>query len=241
MERLDKVISNYTEYSRSDVKKLLRDKCVTVNGTIVRDYDYKVDKEKDEILVNGEKLDIIDNIYIALNKPEGYISATEDRESLTVLDLIEENVIRSKIFPVGRLDKDTTGLIILTSDGVFSHDIVSPKKHVDKVYDATIDKPVTDEMIKGFEEGVVLRKDGCMVKEGKCMPAKLEIIENNVGRVTLREGKYHQVKRMFEAFGAKVVKLNRIQIGNYKLPKDLKLGEYRFLNEDDLLKIKGEK
>ena len=233
MERLDKVISNYTEYSRSDVKKLLRNKKVKVNGEVIRDYDYKVDKETDEILVDDIKLEIIDNIYIALNKPEGYISATEDRDCKTVLDLIKENVIRSKIFPVGRLDKDTTGLIILTSDGKFSHDIVSPKKHVDKVYDATLDVPVTDKMIKEFEKGVMLGDE-------KCLPAKLEILSSNVGRVTLREGKYHQVKRMFEAFGAKVVKLNRIQIGNYALPEDLKLGEYKFLNEDDILKLKGE-
>ena len=234
MERLDKVISNYTEYSRSDVKKLLRNKKVKVNGVVIRDYDYKVDKEKDEILVDDIKLEVIDNIYIALNKPEGYISATEDRDCKTVLDLIKENVIRSKIFPVGRLDKDTTGLIILTSDGKFSHDIVSPKKHVDKVYEATLDVPVTDKMIKEFEKGVMLGDE-------KCLPAKLEILSSNVGRVTLREGKYHQVKRMFEAFGAKVVKLNRIQIGNYALPEDLKLGEYKFLNEDDILKLKGEK
>ena len=234
MERLDKVISNYTEYSRSDVKKLLRNKKVKVNGEVVRDYDFKVDKETDEILVDDIKLEVIDNIYIALNKPEGYISATEDRDCKTVLDLIKENVIRSKIFPVGRLDKDTTGLIILTSDGKFSHDIVSPKKHVDKVYEATLDIPVTDKMIKDFEKGVMLGDE-------KCLPAKLEILSSNVGRVTLREGKYHQVKRMFEAFGAKVVKLNRIQIGNYALPEDLKLGEYKFLNEDDILKLKGEK
>ena len=233
MERLDKVISNYTEYSRSDVKKLLRNKKVKVNGEVIRDYDYKVDKETDEILVDDIKLEVIDNIYIALNKPEGYISATEDRDCKTVLDLIKENVIRSKIFPVGRLDKDTTGLIILTSDGKFSHDIVSPKKHVDKVYDATLDVPVTDKMIKEFEKGVMLGDE-------KCLPAKLEILSSNVGRVTLREGKYHQVKRMFEAFEAKVVKLNRIQIGNYALPEDLKLGEYKFLNEDDILKLKGE-
>ncbi len=234
MERLDKVISNYTEYSRSDVKKLLRNKKVKVNGEVIRDYDYKVDKETDEILVDDIKLEIIDNIYIALNKPEGYISATEDRDCKTVLDLIKENVIRSKIFPVGRLDKDTTGLIILTSDGKISHDIVSPKKHVDKVYEATLDVPVTDKMIKDFEKGVMLGDE-------KCLPAKLEILSSNVGRVTLREGKYHQVKRMFEAFGAKVVKLNRIKIGNYALPEDLKLGEYKFLNEDDILKLKGEK
>ena len=234
MERLDKVISNYTEYSRSDVKKLLRNKKVKVNGEVIRDYDFKVDKEKDEILVDEVKLEVIDNIYIALNKPEGYISATEDRDCETVLDLIKENVIRSKIFPIGRLDKDTTGLIILTSDGVFSHDIVSPKKHVDKIYDATLDIPVTEEMVKDFEKGVMLGDE-------KCLPAKLEILSSNVGRVTLREGKYHQIKRMFEKYGAKVVKLNRIQIGNYILPEDLKLGEYKFLNEDDILKLKGEK
>ena len=234
MERLDKVISNYTEYSRSDVKKLLRNKKVKVNGEVIRDYDFKVDKEKDEILVDEVKLEVIDNIYIALNKPEGYISATEDRDCETVLDLIKENVIRSKIFPIGRLDKDTTGLIILTSDGVFSHDIVSPKKLVDKIYDATLDIPVTEEMVKDFEKGVMLGDE-------KCLPAKLEILSSNVGRVTLREGKYHQIKRMFEKYGAKVVKLNRIQIGNYILPEDLKLGEYKFLNEDDILKLKGEK
>lgn len=230
MERIDKIISNQTKYTRSDVKKLIKFKKVKVNDNLVDRPEYKVDIKKDTISIDGVELNIQKNIYLVMNKPKGYISATEDRKMKTILDLISEEYVSRNIFPVGRLDKDTTGLIILTNDGNFAHSILSPKKDSKKIYDVIIDIPVTEEMIKGFENGVEL-------VDGKCKPAKLEKIGEYRAFVTLTEGKYHQIKRMFGCYKAKVVELSRIQIGNFILPKDLKQGEYRELdlNELDIL------
>ncbi len=202
---------------------------IKVNDIVIDKPEFKVDIENDSIIVNGESLTFKKNIYLVLNKPKGYISATEDRES-TVLDLVSKDYGDRKLFPVGRLDKDTTGLIILTDDGDFAHNIVSPKKDHKKIYRVTIDIPITDEMIEEFKNGVVLI-------DSKCKPAKLEKIENNIALVTLTEGKYHQIKRMFGCFKAKVIELERIQIGNFKLPRELNLGEYRELSDDELKMI----
>lgn len=230
MDRIDKIISNSTQYSRSEVKKLIKANKIKVNDIVVDKPEFKVDIVNDSIIVNGESLTFKKNIYLVLNKPKGYISATEDRESKTVLDLVSKDYGDRKLFPVGRLDKDTTGLIILTDDGDFAHNIVSPKKDHKKIYRVTIDIPITDEMIEGFKNGVVLI-------DSKCKPARLEKIANNVALVTLTEGKYHQIKRMFGCFKAKVIELERIQIGNFKLPKELNFGEYRELSDDELKMI----
>ncbi|MCI8291395.1 MAG: rRNA pseudouridine synthase [Clostridia bacterium] len=229
MDRIDKIVSNSTKYSRSEVKKLIKANKIKVNDIVIDKPEFKVDIENDSIIVNGESLTFKKNIYLVLNKPKGYISATEDRES-TVLDLVSKDYGDRKLFPVGRLDKDTTGLIILTDDGDFAHNIVSPKKDHKKIYRVTIDIPITDEMIEEFKNGVVLI-------DSKCKPAKLEKIENNIALVTLTEGKYHQIKRMFGCFKAKVIELERIQIGNFKLPRELNLGEYRELSDDELKMI----
>lgn len=232
MERIDKIISNQTKYTRSDVKKLIKSKNIKVNGNLVDRPEHKVDTEKDIITINNVQLNIRKSIYLVMNKPKGYISATEDKKMETILDLISEEYVNRNIFPVGRLDKDTTGLIILTNDGDFAHSILSPKKDSKKMYDVIIDIPVTREMEKGFENGVELI-------DGKCKPAKLQKVGKYRALVTLTEGKYHQIKRMFGCYKAKVIELSRIQIGNFILPEDLKQGEYRELSLDELDALQG--
>ena len=232
MERLDKVICGQTEYSRKDIKQLITNKRVMVNGEIVLKSDIKVDINKDKISIDGEEINYQKNVYLILNKPMGYISATEDRNQKTVLDLIDEKYSHREMFPAGRLDKDTTGMMIITDDGVFAHNILAPKKHIQKIYEVTIDIPVTEEMKIKF-------KDGIDLNDGKCKTAILEKIDEYTAKVTLTEGRYHQIKRMFGCFGAKVVKLHRIKMGNLELPKDLKEGESRELTNEELDKIKN--
>lgn len=232
MERLDKVISNQTNYTRSEVKKLIKAKKIKVNDIIINKPEIKIDIQKDKINIENKIITIKKNIYIVLNKPKGYISATEDRKMPTVLDIVSKDYSNRSLFPVGRLDKETTGLMILTDDGEFAHKIVSPKNHAEKIYIATIDIPITEEMIKGFESGVKLI-------DTECKKSKLEKIGVNIAKVTLTEGKYHQIKRMFGCYKAKVIELQRIQIGNFKLPDDLKLGEYRELTENELNMLQG--
>ncbi len=227
MERLDKIIVSQTEYSRKDVKKLVAMNKVTVNGEIVKKSDIKIDFTVDKIKVNEKEIAIKENVYIILNKPQGYISATEDRNMKTVLDLIDKKYLHRELFPAGRLDKDTTGLMIITDDGKFAHNILSPKKHIQKVYEVTIDIPCTEEMINSFKKGIKLN-------DGICKSADMQIVNNNTAIVTLTEGRYHQIKRMFGCFGAKVVKLNRIAMGNLYLPKDLKLGESREITKEEM-------
>lgn len=230
MERLDKVISNYTNYTRSDAKRLVKEKRIKVNNEVIFKSDVKIDLAKDKICIDDVFIEIKEKIYLALNKPKGYITATEDKIAKTVLDLISEEYRIRNIFPVGRLDKDTTGLIILTNDGEFAHNITSPNKNKSKVYIATLDIPITPDMKIGFENGIEL-------SDGKCKPAKLEKISENIAKVTITEGRYHQIKRMFGCFGAKVIELKRVQIGNFVLPEDLREGEFKELTYDEVQEI----
>lgn len=230
MERIDKVIVAQTNCSRKDVKELVRQKRVAVNGKIVLKSDEKVDGENDKISIDGIELQIKTHIYLMLYKPKGYISATEDRTMQTVLDLVPEQYLHRKLFPAGRLDKDTTGLMIITDDGEFAHNILAPKKHVRKTYNVTIDIPITEEMVKGFENGI-------MLNDGECKSAKLMITGENTGTVILTEGRYHQIKRMFGCYGAKVTELDRIGMGNFILPEDLKIGECREFTEEELQRV----
>lgn len=231
MERIDKVISTQTGYTRKEVKELIRKKKVIVNGNIINKSDIKIDPKLDKITVDSLNIEIKEYVYLILNKPKGYISATEDRNIPTVLDLVPKAYLHRNLFPVGRLDKDTTGLMIITDDGKFAHNILSPQKHVKKVYSVTIDIPITDDMIIGFEKGV-------MLSDGVCKGANLEKTEVNTGIVTLTEGRYHQIKRMFGCFGAKVVELQRIGMGNLKLPSELEVGQCRELAHEELEKVK---
>lgn len=230
--RIDKWLSNTGFGSRKEVKQLLRSGGVKLNGDVVKDPKTQANPEKDHVLVHGEEAVYKEYIYLMMNKPQGVISATEDSRHETVIDLLEMEDQAYEPFPVGRLDKDTEGLLILTNDGQLSHTLLSPKKHVPKTYFAKINGAIPKGTFEKFTEGIVL-EDGY-----KTQPAKLEIIENALEEsevlLTITEGKFHQVKRMFEAVGRKVTYLQRIQMGKLKLDDTLPLGTYRELTEEEL-------
>ncbi len=199
-QRIDKILSNLGYGSRSEIKKYCKQGSVVVNGSEVSNPGTQVDTENDEILFNGEEVIYREYIYLMMNKPDGYISATTDKYDPTVLDLIDLSYLAFEPFPVGRLDKDTEGLLVLTNDGKLSHRVLSPKKHVSKTYYAKIDGVVTEEDVEAFLEGVVL-DDGY-----KTMPSQLNILKSDDEseiELTIHEGKFHQVKRMFESVGKK--------------------------------------
>ena len=237
MERLDKIISNLGYGSRKEIKALVKKGLVKVDGEVVKDNGLLIDPEKSVININGEDLFYREYIYLMMNKPDGVISATYDNREETVIDLLEVEHQVFDPFPVGRLDKDTVGLLLLTNDGELNHRLISPKWHVDKVYYAKIDKAVDEKDIEAFKNGIIL-DDGYKCKEGK-----LEIIsssnEGSEVMVTIQEGKYHQVKRMFEALGKTVVYLKRTEFGGLSLDQELEEGEYRELTEDELALLKS--
>lgn len=230
MDRIDKIIASQGLYSRSDVKYLVNRKRVAIDGEVVRSSSQKADPEKNVITIDGKPLTVKKQIYLMLHKPKGYVSATEDKEHQTVLALVPPEWKGRDLFPAGRLDKDTTGLMIITDDGVLAHNILSPRKHVQKVYGVELDIPVTEEMQKGFSAGVELN-------DGICKEAELVITGEKTAEVTLKEGRYHQIKRMFGCYGAKVVKLHRIAMGDLYLPDDLAEGDCRELTEEELKKL----
>ena len=230
MERLDKIISNQTGYSRKEVKELVRKKRIIVNDVVVLKSDIKVDASKDVILLDGNEILVKEYVYLMLNKPKGYVSATEDKTMPTVLELVPIEYSHRDLFPAGRLDRDTTGLMLITDDGEFAHNILSPKKHITKTYNVIIDIDMTEEMVEGFKNGVNLI-------DGECKSAELIITGEKSGTVILTEGRYHQIKRMFGCFGAKVLELERIGMGKFFLPDDLGLGECREFTDEELLKI----
>lgn len=236
MERLDKVLANLGYGSRKEVKALVKSGRVEVDGEVVKDSSISIDPEKSIVKVNGEELLYRKYIYLMMNKPDGVISATFDNRDETVIDLLDIDYQVFKPFPVGRLDKDTVGLLLITNDGDLNHKLISPKWHVDKVYYAEIDKEVNEADIEAFKKGVVLDDDY------KCLPAKLEIVEadENGSKVyiTIQEGKFHQVKRMFQARGKEVVYLKRVKFGNLSLDDELMEGEYRELTEEELETLK---
>ena len=226
MERIDKIIASQGLYSRSDVKYLVKHKRVAVDGEAVTSSSRKADPEASVITIDGKPLIFKKQVYLMLHKPQGYVSATEDKTQPTVLALVPQAYKGRELFPAGRLDKDTTGLMILTDDGVLAHNILSPRKHVQKVYRVELDIPVTKEMQEGFAAG-----------DGVCKAAKLVILGEKTAEVTLQEGRYHQIKRMFGCFGAKVVSLHRLAMGNLYLPVDLPEGECRELTAEELNRL----
>lgn len=230
MQRIDKIISEQTYYTRKEIKKLISQGMVYVNGEQAKKPESKYDENNIVIKINGKEIEIKKHIYLLLNKPKGYVSTTEKKSQKTVLDLVPEKYKNRNIFPAGRLDKDTTGLMLITDDGEFAHNILSPKKHVKKEYEVTLDIPVTLIMVNGFKKGVNLN-------DGECKSADLEITGQYTAKVTITEGRYHQIKRMFGCYGAKVVELNRICMGNLYLPKELKLGEVKEATQNELQKI----
>lgn len=224
--RIDKWISDATQYSRSEVKNFFKYNKVKVNGEIVKKSGYKVDTEKDQIELFNEILEYEEFVYLMLNKPKGYISATLTDGEKTIMELLDLKY-QKRLFPVGRLDKDTEGLILLTNDGKFSHQLMHPNKKVSKIYYVEVDENLKSDLVSAFINGVDI--GDYVTKE-----ARLEILSEKTCTLEIQEGKFHQVKRMFSAFDYEVVYLKRIQIGDLKLDENLKLGESRKLNKEEI-------
>lgn len=234
--RLDKYLTEMSVGSRSEVKKAIIKGLTEVNGETVKKPEQKIDLALDQVCFQGRRITYAAMEYYMLNKPAGVISASEDRHETTVVDLITEKK-RKDLFPVGRLDKDTEGLLLITNDGELAHRLLSPKKHVDKVYYAKIAGKVTEEDKKIFAEGVDIGEDKLT------LPAKLHILksgEESEITLTIREGKFHQVKRMFHAVGKEVVYLKRLRMGSLVLDENLKTGEYRALTDEERRTLTGE-
>ena len=229
--RLDKFISMLGKATRSEAGKLIRAGKATVNGIVQKAPDYKIDPDNDLVTLLGEALTYKKYTYIMLNKPEGYVSATEDPNEKTVLDLVSVEDRRRGLFPCGRLDKNTLGLVILTNDGEGAHRVLSPKHHVSKVYKFISRDPVCENDVKLLEAGVDI--GGYLTK-----PCKIKMVSECEGEITLIEGKYHQIKRMLEAVGNKITYLERISFGSIALDPALKRGEWRYLepNEEEIFK-----
>ena len=229
MERLDKILANAMIGSRKEVVKLIRSGTVSVDGKSVTDPATKVNPDDSSIVANGTLVCYREHYHLMLNKPDGYICAREDMREQTVLDLLPDDEFpKNKLFPAGRLDKDTEGFVFLTTDGKLAHRVTGPKNHVNKKYFVTIDKTIKPEWVANFKQGIVI-DDGY-----KCKSAFLEIFSENTCHLTIFEGKFHQVKRMFEALGTTVTYLKRVQIGSLVLDDTLKLGEYRHLTKEEL-------
>lgn len=234
LKRIDRILSEQTNYSRKEIKKFVSKGLVLVNGLVVRKSDEKYDDDNISIKINGKDIRVSKHFYLLLNKPKGYVSTTVSDKNKTVIDLVPDKYKTRTLFPAGRLDKDTTGLMLITDDGVFAHNILSPKKHIKKIYEVVIDKDVSVEMVNGFRDGVKLN-------DGECKSALLEKIDTNKCLVTLTEGRYHQIKRMFGNYKAKVIELKRICMGELYLPSDLAVGKVREVSDEELLKIQSKK
>lgn len=232
--RIDKILAAQSTASRKDIKNLIKSGCVKLNGNTVKSPDIKIDIDKDTVTVNDEEISLKEYIYIMMNKPMGVVSATEDNLLPTVIDILPDELKRKNLFPAGRLDKDTVGFMLITDDGKFAHNILAPKKHVEKTYIAKLDKTIEDDLIKEFEKGMDIGSGDV------CMPAKLKILENGENplvEVKIKQGMYHQIKRMFLKFGYTVVYLKRVQIGGLKLDESLGEGEAREITKEELSKI----
>lgn len=228
--RIDKFLANMGVGTRTEVKQLLKKGNVTVNDKKEKSPKIQINPETDIVSVNETQIQYIDKIYLMLNKPKGYLSATEDNNQQTVIDLVEE-FRYLELFPVGRLDKDTEGLLLITNDGQFNHQLMSPTKHVSKTYEVISEKTITKNDIESFKTGIELN-------EGLAKPAQLvEGDEKNKSFVTIYEGRYHQVKRMFHAIDNEVLALKRISIGDLKLDSALAPGEYRHLTQQDFKQL----
>ena len=231
--RLDKFLVACAVGSRTEVKNFLKTGRVMVNGKKEKSAKLQINEETDEICFDGQKLDYEEFVYYMMNKPQGVISATEDPKHKTVLDLLDDLARSKEVFPVGRLDIDTHGLLLLTNDGQLAHALLSPKRHVDKTYLARVDGIMTDEDIETFAQGIPL-------KDFTCQPAKLELVSldreknQSLVRVTIAEGKFHQVKRMVAYCGKEVVDLQRLTMGTLILDENLKRGEWRRLTKEEL-------
>ncbi len=217
--RLDKFISSQLNLTRSDAKKSIKKGLVEINNTIITDSGFLLESDVDSVFYNGQAVTYKRYRYIIMNKPKGILSASNDKRRKTVVDLVPNELSRPNLFPVGRLDKDTTGLLIITDDGDFAHKVISPKSMIEKAYIAELDGDINEEIIDAFSKGIVLH-DGT-----SCAPAKLFRLEKNRARVVITEGKYHQIKRMFGTVNLGVNSLHRESIGRLKIPEGLNFGE----------------
>lgn len=235
-QRLDKILSNSGFGTRKEIKQMVRGGQVTVDGRVVKDSSMHVNPYQNEVMVNGQKVEYREFVYLMMNKPAGVVSATWDNKFKTVVDLVPEAYRHFDVFPVGRLDRDTEGLLLLTNDGQLAHDLLSPKKHVPKTYYAKVDGKVSQTDVEVFKKGVGL-DDGY-----ETLPAQLVILkseEQSEIELTIVEGKFHQVKRMFEAVGKKVTYLQRITMGAVDLDRGLELGACRELTHRELDDLKN--
>ncbi|MCR5136398.1 MAG: rRNA pseudouridine synthase [Oscillospiraceae bacterium] len=231
MIRLDKYIADSGSLTRSQASKAIRDGRVAVNGTVVRRPEQKVDETRDSVLLDAVPVRYEAFHFYMLDKPAGILTASRDRTQKTVLDLFPPEIRKHGIFPVGRLDKETTGLLLLTDDGDTAHRILAPKSDISKVYEARVDGILTEEDMMRFREGLVLG-DGT-----RCLPAGLKILDGNRALVTVREGKYHQVRRMLASVGKPVLELRRLSVGGLSLDPGSEPGRFRALDEEDLCKL----
>ena len=229
MERLDKIISTGGGVSRSEARRLILKGMVTVDGQVIRDIAAKVEPENDSISLNGQVINYKKYIYLIMNKPAGVLTATEDKKQKTVIDLIPKELLRHDLFPVGRLDRNTTGLLLITNDGDFGHKLLSPNRKIPKRYFVVLDGEIEEGLIEQFANGLTLA-DGT-----KLSPAKLLINEDRKSAlVTITEGKYHQIKRMFGLFGLGVNELKRVSFAGLSLPEKLAGGQVRELTHEEL-------
>lgn len=231
--RLDKFLSSQLNMSRNDVKIGIRAGKAVVNGKTVRDSAFRVDTKSDKVVFFGNTVEYKEFIYLVMNKPAGVLSASNDKQRKTVVDLVPDGLKRAGLFPVGRLDRDTTGLLIITDDGNFAHRVIAPKSKLPKTYIAELDGDITPQMTELFENGVVLA-DGT-----RCAPSQLKRIGECLAEITITEGKYHQIKRMFGTVGLGVNGLKRTSIGNLKLDGNLQMGECRELSTEEYGMILG--
>ena len=232
--RLDKFLANNGCGTRQEVKKKIQNGRITVNDVIIKTSDFKVMEETDKICMDGQRIVYEKNYYIMLHKPAGYVCSAHEKGERSVLQLIKEP-FKDKLFPVGRLDKDTEGLLLLTDDGPLCHNLLSPAKHVDKCYYVKTEKPVHENTVVAFSEGLDIGDDK------PTLPAKLERISDYESLVTIREGRFHQIKRMFEAVGNQVIYLKRLSMKDLHLDEDLQPGEYRRLSESEIERLKDDK
>lgn len=237
--RLDKFLSQTGKFTRAEAKKVIKSKRVRLNGEVVKDGKIKINEDSDKIFLDGELLALNNKeVYYMLNKPVGVVSATKDDKDKTVIDLIDSPGRKEDLFPVGRLDKETTGLLIITNDGKFAHNIISPKKHIPKTYEAVVTGKISEKEVKIFSQGMELANGD------KLQPAHLDVIsyskkdDTSKVRVIIHEGKYHQVRRMFGAVSQRVLELDRVKIGLLELDDTLERGEYRELTKKELNLIK---
>jgi len=231
MERIDKIISTELNIGRNEAKSLIKSGRVFLNGAVVKSAAGKLDEKNDVLCVDGREIKYRKFVYIMMNKPAGVISSTDGRKTdeKTVIDILPDEMKRRNLFPAGRLDKDTTGFLLITDDGGFAHDILSPKKHIAKTYIAGLDKPFNDEIVKDFAAGITVGGD-------ECMPAELKALNGDfcTGIVTIKQGMYHQIKRMFKKYGIEVVRLKRIRMGKLNLDENLLPGECKYLEENEI-------